>query len=88
MAGHAQLKFVMTECSKTQIRLTRPIFVIKIMKEAVMHRYMEHVYDSSGTNERMSRHWRRIWLGYQIHYISNVQWKGDISRYSSSLGEI
>ena len=25
MAGHAQLKFVMMECSKTQIRLTRPI---------------------------------------------------------------
>ena len=25
MAGHAQLKFVMTECSKTQIRLTGPI---------------------------------------------------------------
>ena len=25
MAGHAQLKFVMAECSKTQIRLTRPI---------------------------------------------------------------
>ena len=24
MAGHAQLKFVMTECSKTQICLTRP----------------------------------------------------------------
>ena len=24
MAGHAQLKFVMTECSETQIRLTRP----------------------------------------------------------------
>ena len=24
MAGHAQLKFVMTECSKTQIRLSRP----------------------------------------------------------------
>ena len=27
MAGHAQLKFVMTECSKTQIRLTRPIYL-------------------------------------------------------------
>ena len=27
MAGHAQLKFVMTECSKTQIRLTGPIYV-------------------------------------------------------------
>ena len=26
MAGHAQLKFVMTECSKTQIRLTGPIY--------------------------------------------------------------
>ena len=26
MAGHAQLKFVMTECSKTQIRLTGPNF--------------------------------------------------------------
>ena len=25
MAGHAQLKFVMTECSKTQIRLTGPM---------------------------------------------------------------
>ena len=25
MAGHAQLKFVMTECWKTQILLTRPI---------------------------------------------------------------
>ena len=27
MAGHAQLKFVMTECSKTQIRLTGLIFL-------------------------------------------------------------
>ena len=27
MAGHAQLKFVMTECSKTQIRLTRHICI-------------------------------------------------------------
>ena len=28
MAGHAQLKFVMTECSKTQIRLTGLIYLI------------------------------------------------------------
>ena len=27
MAGHAQLIFVMTECSKTQIRLTRPSII-------------------------------------------------------------
>ena len=31
MAGHAQLKFVMTECSKTQIRLTRPIFLCLLL---------------------------------------------------------
>ena len=30
MAGHAQLKFVMTECSKTQIRLSRPNYVKKV----------------------------------------------------------
>ena len=29
MAGHAQLKFVMTECSKTQIRLTGLIYSSK-----------------------------------------------------------
>ena len=29
MAGHAQLKFVMTECSKTQIRLTGPVWSIR-----------------------------------------------------------
>ena len=28
MAGHVQLKFVMTECSKTQIRLTRHIGIV------------------------------------------------------------
>ena len=31
MTGHAQLKFVMTECSKTQIRLTGPIFVLNVV---------------------------------------------------------
>ena len=33
MAGHAQLKFVMTECSKTQIRLTRPNLRFSYMNE-------------------------------------------------------
>ena len=32
MAGHAQLKFVMTECSKTQIRLTRLIYSFQVDK--------------------------------------------------------
>ena len=46
MAGHAQLKFVMTECSKTQIRLTglilsslsRMLYVKSLTK--CMHLYM------------------------------------------------
>ena len=39
MAGHAQLKFVMTECSKIQIRLTRPIlYLFKFMIVA----FLEH----------------------------------------------
>ena len=36
MAGHAQLKFVMTECSKTQIRLTRPIWLVTVENKVVI----------------------------------------------------
>ena len=35
-AGHAQLKFVMTECSKTQIRLTGPKYEICISGKQVL----------------------------------------------------
>ena len=41
MAGHAQLKFVMTECSKTQIRLTGPIYNDTI--------YMRKIYAQNRT---------------------------------------
>ena len=38
MAGHAQLKFVMTECSKTQIRLTRHILSMqRTTKVLIIH---------------------------------------------------
>ena len=37
MAGHAQLKFVMTECSKTQVRLTRHIMFYCFLVEDVYH---------------------------------------------------
>ena len=33
MTGHAQLQFVMTECSKTQIRLTGLILFVKFLCE-------------------------------------------------------
>ena len=39
MAGHAQLKFVMTECSKTQIRLTGLIwlYLVSCRKSIQLH---------------------------------------------------
>ena len=45
MAGHAQLKFVMTECSKTQIRLTRLIYEVPM----TLNRFVIHLY----TNKKM-----------------------------------
>ena len=38
MAGHAQLKFVMTECSKTQIRLTGLMYIkLKVFPELYLY---------------------------------------------------
>ena len=36
MSGHAQLKFVMTECSKTQIRLTGLIYICTVLYVSVI----------------------------------------------------
>ena len=48
MAGHAQLKFVMTECSKTQIRLTGLIYYSKFAKDHPLAnsivKYFERMY--------------------------------------------
>ena len=46
MAGHAQLKFVMTECSKTQIRLAGLIFKKKKknIKNIKIKQYVLDVY--------------------------------------------
>ena len=40
MAGHAQLKFVMTECSKTQIRLTGPNYCYFFFIRHTQHFYL------------------------------------------------
>ena len=42
MAGHAQLKFVMTECSKTQIRLTGPIYPILLQYKTKIKPSLKH----------------------------------------------
>ena len=39
MSGHVQLKFVMMECSKTQIRLTRPIWHYAVQQIADKDNY-------------------------------------------------
>ena len=39
MAGHAQLKFVMTECSKTQIRLTDLIWYLQHLQDTLLMFY-------------------------------------------------
>ena len=52
MAGHAQLKFVMTECSKTQIRLTGLIFSVTLwfiprgVSYLVLSRSLSSCFDS------------------------------------------
>ena len=51
MAGHAQLKFVMTECSKTQIRLTGLYWGSSVSSINFIWKYHEYtilfMYDSS-----------------------------------------
>ena len=39
MAGHAQLKFVITECSKTQIRLTGLIYLLSYFNFSLLARH-------------------------------------------------
>ena len=47
MAGHAQLKFVMTECSKTQIHLTGLISFVSIQNEGQLPQHSFILNESS-----------------------------------------
>ena len=44
MAGHAQLEFVMTECSKTQIRLTGLIYLYMIADSYCLQLYNFYMF--------------------------------------------
>ena len=44
MAGHARLKFVMTECSKTQIRLARPTYFVRFVFCSLAKRFNHFNY--------------------------------------------
>ena len=53
MAGHAQLKFVMTECSKAQIRLTRPLLYIKAkVSSSHLHLLIGHMLGQMSSVKR------------------------------------
>ena len=57
MAGHAQLKFVMTECSKTQIGLTGPIYTnINCSKssDTIIHLTQSYTFHAACTCEHIS----------------------------------
>ena len=56
MAGHAELKFVMTECSKTQIRLTGLIYIYAYHK---LEYEKEDTYEEKDTVKR-----NPVWISY------------------------
>ena len=57
MAGHAQLKFVMTECSKTQIRLTRLIWTYRSGKGRLPYHWFWHRSVTTTTRCVISNAW-------------------------------
>ena len=81
MAGHAQLKFVMTECSKTQIRLTR----LKYRKHTIMTKLSLNVQKMivSAFKSDQSQPWSQISLSLQVRSVSAL--KSDQSQPSSQI---
>ena len=55
MAGHAQLKFVMTECSKTQIRLTGLILLLMLN-----YRSLKWQPDRNPADNRWGKNFREV----------------------------
>ena len=62
MAGHAQLKFVMTECSKTQIRLTGLIYNKTTHKCSGIIRLLNTMLDFFHADKCLSPHWFGVQL--------------------------
>ena len=54
MAGHAQLTFVMTECSKTQIRLTGPICLFVLANFDTESAINTNIFVGSGLIHRVA----------------------------------
>ena len=64
MAGQAQLKFVMTECSKTQIRLTGLIYFAHVLGiRTALPEYMHHELKSKPKVNRVYKMFGCMWWG-------------------------
>ena len=64
MSGHAQLKFVMTECSKTQIRLTELIYDSVMLDFSVYTYITNHVWFLFPRFVPEKRKWGKVILMY------------------------
>ena len=61
MTGHAQLKFVMTECSKTQIHLTGLICTQKNTVECILNTRGNHGQEKHKMANRKDHNWATPW---------------------------
>ena len=62
MVGHAQLKFVMTQCSKTQIRLTRLLYTNNCQRR--MYKSFENTFTRGVLTRRQKVILIEFWIVY------------------------
>ena len=79
MAGHAQLKFVMTECSKTQIRLTGHIWFLAIVM-VIFGRNCLNITDNFSTFTALNN-----WA--LVNYHAKIILRGKLLRLPSKTSE-
>ena len=99
MAGHAQLKFVMTECSKTQIRLTglicqcvnhRLSLTLHMSRQSLRnHIHDIHVYPTTDNRRDSGSEWsyRRFSQGSILSYEKRISQSSITSTGSRMTGE-
>ena len=68
MAGHAQLKFVMTECSKTQIRLTGINYKLQFLNRKLITEGILRYFCRKSTFEDKLNVCRQTGAGMQFHF--------------------
>ena len=83
LAGHAQLKFVMTECSKTQICLMRPNWSIRDIHLKMTKHFLNHNRTGIFKVARFCFHFKNLWDRRRLRK-SSPGWKG-LNKWKSSM---